>query len=241
MGVPMTRQVRRRRGERGFTLLIALGLITFLTVAVLFSLKFVSAQSEVMGQDRRRSEAFAAAQAGMAQASDLIRQQIGTATSTYTPVLAGFGAYTGTDNPAPTGQSWAQVYDWTQYRLTQGTGSNVAIDTSVTTEDQELRGRNGAAFTSYPEQANVRFRVFIRDDEDLDSNWMTDSNKSMWVVSIGQVTGAGGQVVAQQVVQALIRNDNTDTGTPSTYSFAGANTNSGDSAPPDLTNVPTSL
>lgn len=218
-----------------------MGLVVFLTVAVLYSLQFVSNQSAMMGAERRRAEAFSAAQAGLATAADELRQRIGASTGTYTAVMNTYGAYStaNADNPAPLGETWIEVYPWTSYRLLQGTAANAAIDTSVTEADRELRGRDGAAFLGFPEQSTVRYRVFIRDDAD-DGDSLTDVNRQVWVVSIGQVTDGNDTVIAQQVVHAMVRNDNVAAGEPSTYSFAGSGTVTTD-APPDVSIAPSVL
>lgn len=209
---------RRPTTPRGFSLLLALGMVAAFTVAALLSLAYVSQSNEVQGQARRTKEAFFAAEAGLAEAKERLRILRG-ASPDYNSVMTALGQYptANADHPQPVGpqNEWYEVIPPTNYGLTRTSAvAPAAIDDGVAGANRELNGPTGAAFTDFPNQANVRFRVFMRDDFDDGvgvQNQAADANQRVWLVSIGTVQLATGRPV-QAVVTALVENQASSSG-----------------------------
>lgn len=183
-------------------MVIVMGLLVVMTLGAAASLTMLSRESSLQGQSRREAEAFFAAEAGLAEGRERLRL-LADATAnfqTYTPVMAllpqvaGIGA---------NGETWFEVLPNTPYTLTS-TGTDLAVDPASTTPGRELRDASGVRFSDYPTQAQVRYRVFLRDDRDETTpDALADANGQVWVVSIGEVDVGQGQPV-RRVTQALI-------------------------------------
>lgn len=243
------------RSNRGNSLLVAMGLLTVLSLGMMSSLSMVSGEAEVQGNARRWKEAFFAAEAGMAEARELIRIR-NADQPTYTGLMqTGVGldavssSNAGDDGIVPTGQTWFDVFPlvggshWIMYTLSQGTGPNSAIDPTVTTTDQEMMAWNpGQKMETFADQRGVRYRVFMKDDDD-DANYTSDANKRVWLIAVGEVTSldANGnvRVLARAVTRSLITNDNTNPSTPGYSAQKGQGSEKSfslsEQAAPDLT------
>jgi hypothetical protein len=205
----------RQRSRRGFTLLMAMGLIAMTTVAVLVALRAVTTESNLQAHERRAREAFFAAEAGMAEARVIVQAIVGD-NQQYNGVFAelgnqfngtGLAGYVTEDGlPSDPAKPWFQVIPWTEYRMTRGT-VGAGIDPGVAVANQELTGPDGQPITDYPAPNNVRYRVFIVDDADGDVSRTTDTNNQVWIVSVGEVSSSGGQPY-RTIVRSLVTNEN---------------------------------
>jgi type II secretory pathway pseudopilin PulG len=206
-----------RRSPRGMTLLIALAVISVVTAATLVSLRVVSQESEMQGQERHAREAFFAAEAGLAEGREVISLLISDQVEltkvmvklgTQTAGKPGYNAQGEVDeaNFPGTGFSWYEVIPATPFTLLPGK----AVDPNKTDPSKELRDKTGRPFRSFPEQSRVSYRVFVHDDEDENGSAPDarhDLNHAVWVVSVGEVKGAGDVVLARSVVRALVFSD----------------------------------
>jgi hypothetical protein len=217
----------RRRQPRGSTLLVSLGLVTFLTLGAVTTINLITAQSDPAGQDRRAKEAFFAAEAGLAEAREWLRLQTAAIPSPQptNAILAELSVATDVGSGS---DPWFQIplngdpSAWVGFPLSQSpdaTGA-VAIDASLTggsNADRELVGPDGQAYQAFPDASRVRYRVFLRDDDDGDGDPNTDSNGTVWLVAVGQVQ-VGFGVPVQAVVRALVRPGSGAVGTGYSYS-----------------------
>ncbi|MGZ6078887.1 MAG: PilX N-terminal domain-containing pilus assembly protein [Myxococcaceae bacterium] len=214
----------RARPRRGATLLLALGVMTFLTLGAITTVNLITAQTDPAGQDRRAKEAFFAAEAGLAEAREWLRLQTAAIPSPQptNAILAELAP--AADLGGPT-DPWYQVplgntpASWVGYRLSQSpdaTGAQ-AIDPSVTTAGLELTGADGTQYQAYPDTARLVYRVFLRDDDDGDGDPTVDSNGTVWLVAVGQVQ-VGLGVPVQSVVRVLVRPGTGAVGTGYSYS-----------------------
>ncbi|MGZ6140802.1 MAG: PilX N-terminal domain-containing pilus assembly protein [Myxococcaceae bacterium] len=214
----------RARPRRGATLLLALGVMTFLTLGAITTVNLITAQTDPAGQDRRAKEAFFAAEAGLAEAREWLRLQTAAIPSPQptNAILAELAP--ATDLGGPT-DPWYQVplgntpASWVGYRLSQSpdaTGAQ-AIDPSVTTAGLELTGADGTQYQAYPDTSRLVYRVFLRDDDDGDGDPTVDSNGTVWLVAVGQVQ-VGLGVPVQSVVRVLVRPGTGAVGTGYSYS-----------------------
>jgi len=214
----------RRTHPRGATLLLALGVLTFLTLGAITTLNLITAQSDPAGQDRRSKEAFFAAEAGLAEAREWLRLQTAAIpspqpTNAILAELAPAADVGGATDP------WYQVplgatpATWVKYVLSQdpdATGA-VAIDKQVTVAGEELTAPDGTPYQAYPSAKQVVYRVFLRDDDDGDGDPTVDSNGQVWLVAVGQVQ-VGFGVPVQAVVRELVRPGTGAVGTGYSYS-----------------------
>lgn len=216
-----------RRHPRGMTLLIALAVISVVTAATLVSLRVVSQESELQGRERHSREAFFAAEAGLSEGREVLTQLLSDPKAkcanaskcenfsdvmlllgTINAAKPGYNSRGEVDDPKFPGQglSWYELIPVTAYTLLSGPGQ--AVDPNVSKAAQEMRDRNNKAFLSFPEQRNVTYRVFVHDDEDegalVANDRRIDNNHALWVVSVGEVTGADNVVMARSVVRALV-------------------------------------
>ncbi|MHA7628101.1 hypothetical protein [Corallococcus sp. M7] len=193
----MSRRPTPRRQSRGFTLLLALGVVAVVTMAVMLSLNVVGREADTQADTRRQKQAFFAAEAGLAEGREAVRLLLSTSTG---PMA--LGTTLGTSRVTLPGMG-SDAYPW--YELLPGTGADGWNDYLITTDTldgSEIR----ADITDYPEQRNVRYRVFVRDDDDDDSaSFGTDYNKQLWVIAVGEVTTPHGRPT-RAVVQALVAN-----------------------------------
>jgi hypothetical protein len=215
-------QVRlHRRHPRGMTLLVALGTLAVVTAATLVSLRIVSQESELQGGERRAREAFFAAEAGLAEGREVLTTLLGNSpnSNNFNAVMGKLGdVYSGghgldgavnePDFPG-NGAHWYEVLPLSRYSLLSGTGQ--ALDSSFATPLREMRDPNGNPYVSFPEQSTVFYRVFMHDDDDdkddpsnPNDGRRDDTNKSVWLVSMGEVQGKDGVVLARSVVRVLV-------------------------------------
>ncbi|MCP3136537.1 type II secretion system protein [Pyxidicoccus xibeiensis] len=196
----VVRPSSRRRKSGGFTLLVAMGVVTLMTMAVLLSYGVVSREAGTQGDSRRRKEAFFAAEAGMAEGREAMRLRLGDR-QTYGNVLTTLGAAVNEPGLAGANPPWFEVLPgaepdgWNYLRLVQE---------SLTAA--ELSSESGTPYVEYPTQDNVRYRVFVRDDLD-DTNPNTDTNGQVWLMAVGEVLNTEGRPT-RSIVQALITNEN---------------------------------
>ncbi|WP_257457013.1 hypothetical protein [Archangium lipolyticum] len=213
-------QVRlHRRHPRGMTLLVALGTLAVVTAATLVSLRIVSQESELQGGERRTREAFFAAEAGLAEGREVLTTLLGNGANNnnFNAVMAQLGdlysAGQGLDGvvnePDFPGNGWYEVIPQSRYSLLAGAGQ--AVDPNVATPMREMRDPNGRTYISFPEQSTVFYRVFMHDDDDdkdepgnPNDGRRDDTNSSVWLVSMGEVQGKGGVVLARSVVRVLV-------------------------------------
>jgi len=213
-----------RRTRRGATLLLSLGVVTFLTLGALTTLNLITAQSDPAGQDRRAKEAFFAAEAGLAEAREWLRLQTAAIPSPQ-PTNAILAALAPAADVGGATDPWYQVPlgntpdAWVRYALSRtpdGNGAQ-AIDPTVDTAGLEITGADGQPYISYPDAARVAYRVFLRDDDDGDGDPTVDTNGTVWLVAVGQVQ-VGTGVPVQAVVRALVRPGTGAVGTGYSYS-----------------------
>ncbi len=201
---PRPRASARRRQPRGFTLLVAMGLVTLVTMTVLLSLNVVSDEADIQGDSRRQKEAFFAAEAALAEGREAVRLRLGDR-QTYGFVLTSLGPAVNEPGLGDAMPAWYEVLPvpptppdtvgWNYLRLTP--------------EDMppsELANATGEAYADYPAQSNVRYRAFIRDDAD-DNSSTIDSNGQVWLIGVGEVLNPEGRPT-RAIVQALITNEN---------------------------------
>ncbi len=218
---PTRRPPRAPHARRGFTLLLALGLIALVTAGVLVSLRAVSTESTLQAHERRSREALFAAEAGMAEGRSLVLAMLNTPNPNvgvgrpYTrEVLARLAVVNepGLPDAAAGGIPWRELIPKTDYTLARGT----AIDDTVAQANREITGPDGVALGSYPEAANVSFRVFVVDDDD-DADRDTDDNGRIWLVSVGEVQPAGQGLPYRTIVRSLLEHRETPGGLSCSY------------------------
>ncbi|MFP2931219.1 pilus assembly PilX N-terminal domain-containing protein [Pyxidicoccus sp. 3LG] len=200
----------RQRGARGFTLLVAMGVVTLMSLAVLLSLNVVSREAETQGDGRRKREAFFAAEAGLAEGREAMRLRL-AALQSYSNALSQLGAPVNEEGLGGGGTPWYELLPgpaaddgWNELRLT-----------TADMAPEELVSAGGDPYFDYPTQENVRYRVFVRDD--LDENplppdppdvaGLNDSNGQVWIIAVGEVLNEDGRPT-RAIVQALITNQN---------------------------------
>ncbi len=191
---------RPRSQPRGFTILLALGLVAVSSLAVAVGLSVVGGEASAQAASRRQREAFFAAEAGLAEARAVLRELQDVNAVTFNPAIERLGQAVNEPGlgAGPASDPWFDVLGgWQAYTLLDG-----AMDANVTAAGRELVAPNGQPFLSFPEQRAVRYRVFLRDDAD-DANPAEDGNGQVWLVAVGEVTSAQGQAT-RAVVQALI-------------------------------------
>ncbi|MCP3103088.1 hypothetical protein LZ198_29835 [Myxococcus sp. K15C18031901] len=207
---------RSRRTRRGFVLLLALGLLVLVTAAVMMSLRAVSTESQLQAHERRAREAFFAAEAGMAEARVILQVLMAETDTNYSNVMMQLGnayrpgggvdrGYINIDNDEPGlpnpmqpgGFEWYEVLPWTQYTLARGTA----------VLDQDMKGPDGSDIVEYPNPTNVRYRVFLADDDDdvIANARRVDSNNQVWLVAVGEVRPAQGQPY-RTIIRSLVTN-----------------------------------
>ncbi|GMU00309.1 hypothetical protein KH5H1_44290 [Corallococcus caeni] len=194
----MVRRPTLRRQSRGFTLLLALGVVAVVTMAVMLSYSVVGREADTQADTRRQKQAFFAAEAGLAEGRETVRLLLNNngANSTMGLPAALGGATPVADIPALA----AANPPW--YELLPGPGADKWNNYTILKTN--LSASEIPAGVDYPEQNNVRYRVFVRDDADDDQNTV-DSNRQLWILAVGEVTTAGGRPT-RSMVQALVTN-----------------------------------
>ena len=209
---------------RGATLLLSLGVVTFLTLGAITTVNLISAQSDPAGQDRRSKEAFFAAEAGLAEAREWLRLQTAAIPSPQ-PTNAILAELAPATDVGGASDPWYQVplgatpASWVTYNLSRApdaTGAQ-ALDTTVSGAGLELTAADGSPYQAYPDASRVTYRVFLRDDDDGDGDPTVDTNGTVWLVAVGQVQ-VGLGVPVQAVVRVLVRPGTGAVGTGYSYS-----------------------
>lgn len=191
----------RSRANRGFTLLVALGVVMVVTMAVMLSYRVVGREADTQSDTRRQKEAFFAAEAGLAEGREAIRLRLRN-DQTYSRVLTDLNAAVVTE----LGIAGA-VPAWRELLPGAGAGNwNYLSLSPASLQPTEKASAGGEAYVDYPEQNNVRYRVFVRDDVD-DANETTDTNGQVWIAAVGEVVNAQGRPT-RAIVQALVSNQN---------------------------------
>lgn|SRR5215217_651031 len=209
--VPMSRNLRH--APRGMALLMALGIIAFISAAVVVSLRKVAAESALQAQERRNREAHFAAEAGLAEARETVRLLLGGNRS-FGPVFLALGnAYNNTGLngyvqgeaglPSTAAVPWYEVIGWTPYSLAAAS-SGTAIDSDIAAANQEMNGPDGARIFDYPTQERLFYRVFLVDDNESDGNRSADVNNRVWLVAVGEVRGRDNTQPQRVIIRALI-------------------------------------
>ncbi|MBN8229226.1 hypothetical protein JYK02_17085 [Corallococcus macrosporus] len=193
----MVRRPTLRRRSRGFTLLLALGVVAVVTMAVMLSYSVVGREADTQADTRRQKQAFFAAEAGLAEGREAVRLMMTGVGVASTLKLQDYVGTPVTDVPdlASANPRW--------YELLPGTAPGKWNDYRILTTN--LDTTEVPAGVDYPEQRYVRYRVFVRDDLDGDNDPDTDSNKQLWILAVGEVTSANGRPT-RSVVQALVTN-----------------------------------
>jgi hypothetical protein len=194
----------RRRGSGGFTLLVALGVVTLVSLAVLLSYSVVGREAETQGDGRRRKESVFAAEAGLAEGREALRLRMRqSGNTTYGAVLSSLGPAVAEDGLGGGGAPW--------YELLPGSAAAGGWNTfRLTPEDmpaEELASAGGTPYADYPGQNNVRYRVFVRDDNDDDVSGTVDTNGQVWLIAVGEVLNRDGRPT-RSIVQALVTDQN---------------------------------
>ncbi|NVJ07687.1 type II secretion system protein [Myxococcus sp. AM001] len=235
----MVQRPTARRQQGGFTLLLAMGIVTMVTLAVLLSYGMVSREAEVQGDGRRYKEAYFAAQAGLAEAREAMRIRLGV-DETYTPAIQAMLALQ-VSEPGLNGGA-RPYFEVLPGPGGAGTWNSLAIN-EADLAPAERQSPSGEDYAAYPRQENVRYRVFLRDDEDGDPSGALDDNKQVWLIAIGEVVGPEGSRPTRAVIQALITNENAPAVTsPGTVMTGGGSDNTYSTtadAPDDFTDVAT--
>ncbi|WP_123784044.1 hypothetical protein [Corallococcus macrosporus] len=240
----MVQRPTTRRRQGGFTLLLAMGVVTMVTLAVLVSYGVVSREADVQGDSRRYKEALFAAQAGLAEGREAMRIRLGGNETYASSLLALSNAGLQVNEPGINGGD-RPFLELLPGPGGAGTWNSLAIDEADLAAAERL-SPSGEAYASFPRQENVRYRVFVRDDEDAvdplaADQGLADTNKQVWLIAIGEVVGRDGSRPTRAVVQALITNENapavTSPGTAMTGGGSDNTYNSGGEAPTVLTDV----
>lgn len=192
----------RRHTARGTTLLPALGVTTLVLLGTTATLSLVAGESEAQGAARLQRLASFAAEAGLAEGREALAIRTGASTLYNGPLAT-------LPRAADVGSVEDPWFDllgaagdpWVAYPMTRGDGPEVAIS------DDEL-----PADALLAEQRTLRYRVFVRDDGDVDGagappvrDQAFDSNGRVWLVAVGEVGLARGRPV-RVVLQQLVRN-----------------------------------
>ncbi|WP_141591710.1 hypothetical protein [Myxococcus sp. AB056] len=227
----MVQRPTARRRQGGFTLLLAMGVVTMVTLAVLLSYGVVSREAEVQGDGRRYKEAYFAAEAGLAEGREAMRIRLGR-NQMYNDALASMPLV---NEPGLNGgaRPYLEVLPGPG---APGSWNSLAINPENLAPG-ERQSPGGEAYAAFPLQQNVRYRVFVRDDEDDNGapDGLTDLNGQVWLIAVGEVVGPAGSRPTRAVIQTLIANENapavTSPGTVMTGGGSDNTYNSGGSSP----------
>ncbi|GMU04644.1 hypothetical protein [Corallococcus caeni] len=195
-----------RRQSRGFTLLLALGVVAVVTMAVMLSLSVVGREADTQADTRRQKQAFFAAEAGLAEGREAVRllmDKVGSNAFVFQDELGAAVTEPGLGSaadpwydvlPAPGAPSTDR---WNLYQLTTS-----QLETSEKRAGPGVDTPNQPYTSDYPEQTRVRYRVFVHNDKDGAAAG-TDSNHQVWLVSVGEVLSPNGRPT-RAVVQTLV-------------------------------------
>ncbi|AEI62640.1 hypothetical protein [Corallococcus macrosporus] len=216
---PTRKPASALRAARGFTLLLALGLIALVTAGVLVSLRAVNAESTLQAHERRSREALFAAEAGLAEGRAVVLAMLNA------PVSGSTGNYNqdvlprlqvvaeaGLPDVASGGVPWRELIPQTPYTLARGT----ALDETVTAPSTEINDVEGTPIRAYPEARGVSYRVFVVEDDD-DADRDADANGRIWLVSVGEVQPAGTGLPYRTIIRSLLEHTSTQGGLACSY------------------------
>jgi len=224
-----------RRRQAGFTLLLAMGVVTMVTLAVLLSYGLVSREADVQGDSRRYKEAYFAAEAGLAEGREAMRLRVG-AERRYTFAFADMPQV---NEPGIEGGN-RPFFEVLPGPEENGRWNSLTINPAELAP-AERRSPTGEAYAAFPLQDNVRYRVFVRDDEDETEDGLVDSNGQVWLIAVGEVVGRAGSRPTRAVIQALIANENGPPITnPGDYETGGGSAHtysSNETGPIDFTTI----
>jgi len=170
-------------------------------MAVMLSYRVVSREADTQSDVRRQKEAFFAAEAGLAEGRESLRLRRGIGSATYTATLAALrdsGAVVAEEGLAGANPPWMEVLP--------GAGADGWNYLTLTPDDMPASEKASAGndpYVDYPVQNNVRYRVFVRDDNDDNVGNDSDANNQVWVLAIGEVLNPRGRPT-RAVVQALV-------------------------------------
>ncbi|MCP3163286.1 hypothetical protein [Myxococcus qinghaiensis] len=196
------RNLPRNRAARGFTLLVALGVVVVVTMAVMLSYRVVGREADTQADARRQKEAFFAAEAGLAEGREAMRLRSSPVELTYLQAFSALTAANATVTElglAGANPAWMELLP-----ATPGDPWNYLRLAPTYLPAAEKASASGDPYVDYPEQNNVRYRVFVRDDVD-DNDPTTDANGRVWVAAVGEVLSRDGRPT-RAIVQALIIN-----------------------------------
>ncbi|NOK07610.1 pilus assembly PilX family protein [Corallococcus exercitus] len=195
----MVLRLNPRRQSRGFTLLLALGVVAIVTMAVMLSYSVVGREADTQADTRRQKQAFFAAEAGLAEGREAMRVMMskngGLDELTLTTALGGATPVTDIPGLAAANPPWFELLPgpgadkWNNYTLLKTGLGPTEIPAGV----------------DFPEQNNVRYRVFVRDDVDNNPSGTVDGNGQLWILAVGEVTTPNGRPT-RAMVQALVTN-----------------------------------
>ncbi|MCY1044370.1 hypothetical protein OV208_23830 [Corallococcus sp. bb12-1] len=199
------------RQPRGFTLLLALGVVAVVTMAVMLSFSVVGREADTQSDTRRKKEAFYAAEAGMAEGREKIRllmTNLGPATLDFNAALGAPVNEPGLGDPAT--DPWFEVLPgpggagtWNYY----GLNAMMAQPEDLQSGPDSLPVAS-QDYADYPEQNRVRYRVFLRNDKEplngTGASPSVDRNRQVWLIAVGEVEGIENSRPTRSVVQALV-------------------------------------
>lgn len=204
----MVRRPTPRRQSRGFTLLLALGVVAVVTMAVMLSYSVVGREADTQADTRRQKQAFFAAEAGLAEGREAVRllmDKMGSNALVFQdelgPAVTEPGLGSAADPwydilPAPPPPSTDR---WNLYQLTVA-----QLEPAEKSAGPGVETPNQAYTSDYPEQTRVRYRVFVHNDKDGAAPG-TDANHQVWLVSVGEVLSPKGEGrPVRAVVQTLV-------------------------------------
>ncbi|WP_284664128.1 hypothetical protein [Myxococcus sp. SDU36] len=179
-----------------------MGIVTMVTLAVLLSYGLVSREAEVQGDGRRYKEAYFAAEAGLAEGREAMRIRVG-AERRYTFAFADMQQV---NEPGLNG-GIRPFFEVLPGPGAPGSWNSLAIN-PADLAPAERQSPSGEDYAAFPLQENVRYRVFVRDDEDDTDDGLTDTNGQVWLIAVGEVVGRAGSRPTRAVIQTLISNEN---------------------------------
>ncbi|RKH59455.1 hypothetical protein [Corallococcus aberystwythensis] len=200
----MVHRPNPRRQSRGFTLLLALGVVAVVTMAVMLSYSVVGREADTQADTRHQKQAFFAAEAGLAEGREAVRllmDSLGEDNFVFQTYLGLPVTEPGLGSPT---DPWYEVLPgpdadrWNYYRLRASTLQPVELTSgpaSLPTPNQP--------YADYPDQEQVRYRVFLHNDKESSVAAGEDRNRKVWLVAVGEVVTANGRPT-RSVVQALV-------------------------------------
>ncbi|MFB1479337.1 hypothetical protein [Corallococcus sp. RDP092CA] len=205
----MVRRPPSRRQSRGFTLLLALGVVAVVTMAVMLSYSVVGREADTQADTRRQKQAFFAAEAGLAEGREAVRLMMDSLGEDNFVFQNHLGAPVNEPGLGSINDPWYEVLPgpdtddpWNYYRL-----KGDSLQPSEKTSGPDSLPTPNQAYSDYPDQERVRYRVFMHNDKERDVGVGEDRNRKVWLVAVGEVFSPGGRPT-RSVVQALVVHQN---------------------------------